>query len=95
MGQERGISNLDREGLDGDLVGVKRIHILRQLIDEPGWPPAAGHTPPEGDSLGGHHHAWYRMSGGPFDPDGYDDATFAPELPRRTRSRLASTEGRS
>lgn len=61
MVEQRGTSNLDREDPPRDLPGVKRISdILRQLVDERGWTLAVGHTPPNGDSPGGHDDAWYR-----------------------------------
>ena len=60
MTEERGPYDLHAEDPDCDLAGVERIgDVVRQFIDERGWPLTVSHTRANGHSAGGDHQERY------------------------------------
>ena len=60
MSEERGAYHLHVEDADRELVGVERVgDVLRQLIDERGWPLNVGHPPADGHSARGDNSGRY------------------------------------
>ncbi len=54
MSEERGPYDLHAEDPEPGLVGVERVgDVLRQLIDERGWPLTPGHAQANGQCPGG------------------------------------------